>query len=158
MSFSRLNWLSKIKSHQFHHPAMLLLPGHYRKRWVNWCCLLHYVLSSNIINSILAPQGTIIKLSFLLAFSNISFILHPFFQLWQQTENYHCSTRSLMRISKDIRTSCTAPPCSFLPLLLTLTVVPIQSRPQHNCFVAAHSRESDPGKEYTDLNSIHRDT
>lgn len=39
----------------------------------------YYVLSSNIINGILTPQGTIIKPSFLLAFSNISFIFHLFF-------------------------------------------------------------------------------
>lgn len=140
---------------------MLLLLGHSltgRDVRINWCCLLHYVLSSNIINTILYTtryyNRAFIPVSLFQHFFHSSSLLPAITGGWIII----FSTRSLMGISKDIRTTCTASSCSFLPLLLTLTVVPVQRREQHHCFVAAHSRESDPGKKYTYLKSIHRTT
>lgn len=140
---------------------MLLLLGHSltgRDVRINWCCLLHYVLSSNIINTILYTtryyNRAFIPVSLFQHFFHSSSLLPAITGGWIII----FSTRSLMGISKHIRTSCTASSCSFLPLLLTLTVVPVQRREQHHCFVAAHSRESDPGKKYTYLKSIHRTT
>lgn len=140
---------------------MLLLLGHSltgRDVRINWCCLLHYVLSSNIISTILYTtryyNRAFIPVSLFQHFFHSSSLLPAITGGWIII----FSTRSLMGISKDIRTTCTASSCSFLPLLLTLTVVPVQRREQHRCFVAAHSRESDPGKKYTYLKSIHRTT